>query len=56
MQNLREDKAYTYGCRSALNIDEFGSIFYAYGNFRNDVLTVRSLKFFTKSQRSQKVM
>ncbi len=37
MQNLREDKAYTYGCRSGLDIDEHGSLFTAYGNFRNEV-------------------
>lgn len=37
MQNLREDKAYTYGCRSAIDIDEHGSLFTASGNFRNDV-------------------
>lgn len=37
MQNLREDKAYTYGCYSSLNINEFGSSFSASGNFRNDV-------------------
>ncbi len=37
MQNLREDKAYTYGCYSGFNIDENGSTFSAGGNFRNDV-------------------
>lgn len=37
MQNLREDKAYTYGCRSAIDIDEYGSMFFAYGDFRNEV-------------------
>lgn len=37
MQNLREDKAYTYGCRSALSIEKEGSLFLAGGNFRNDV-------------------
>lgn len=37
MQNLREDKAYTYGCRSQLNITEHGSWFSAGGNFRNEV-------------------
>jgi predicted Zn-dependent peptidase len=37
MQNLREDKAYTYGCYSRLNIDEHGSTFSAGGNFRNEV-------------------
>jgi len=37
MQNLREDKAYTYGCRSALSIEKEGSLFLAGGNFRNEV-------------------
>ncbi len=37
MQNLREDKAYTYGCYSSLNITENGSWLSAGGNFRNDV-------------------
>lgn len=37
MQNLREDKAYTYGCYSRLNVNEFGSSLSAGGNFRNDV-------------------
>ena len=37
MQNLREDKAYTYGCRSRISVDENGSYFSAGGNFRNEV-------------------
>lgn len=37
MQNLREDKAYTYGCYSSLNITDNGSWFSAGGNFRNEV-------------------
>lgn len=37
MQNLREDKAYTYGCYSSLNITEDGSWMSAGGNFRNAV-------------------
>jgi len=37
MQNLREDKAYTYGCYSGFDIDENGSVFSANGNFRNEV-------------------
>lgn len=37
MQNLREDKAYTYGCYSRLNIRDNGSWFSAGGNFRNEV-------------------
>lgn len=37
MQNLREDKAYTYGCYSSLNITEDGSWMSIGGNFRNYV-------------------
>ena len=37
MQNLREDKAYTYGCRSGVSVNENGSWFIAGGNFRNEV-------------------
>jgi len=37
MQNLREKKAFTYGCRSNINFDEHGSIFSTSGSFRNDV-------------------
>jgi predicted Zn-dependent peptidase len=37
MQNLREDKAYTYGCYSSLNVTENGSWLSIGGNFRNAV-------------------
>jgi predicted Zn-dependent peptidase len=37
MQNLREDKAYTYGCYSSLNVTEDGSWMSIGGNFRNDI-------------------
>ncbi len=37
MQNLREDKAYTYGCYANQNIDEYGSLLTISGNFRNEV-------------------
>lgn len=37
MQNLREDKAYTYGCYSSMNVTENGSWLAAGGNFRNEV-------------------
>jgi len=37
MQNLREDKAFTYGCYSALNIRNNGGWISVSGNFRNDV-------------------
>jgi predicted Zn-dependent peptidase len=37
MQNLREDKAYTYGCYSSAEITENGSWMSIGGNFRNEV-------------------
>lgn len=37
MQNLREDKAYTYGCYANQDIDEHGSLLTISGNFRNEV-------------------
>ena len=37
MSNLREDKAYTYGCYSSINSDEIMGSFYAGGAFRNEV-------------------
>lgn len=37
MQNLREDKAYTYGCYSDLQVTRDGSWLGTNGSFRNDV-------------------
>jgi len=37
MANLREDKAYTYGCYSRISSDELIGSFYAGGSFRNEV-------------------
>lgn len=37
MKNLREDKAYTYGCYSSMSSDELIGEFSAGGNFRNEV-------------------
>lgn len=37
MQNLREDKAYTYGCYSDLQVTRYGSWLSASGSFRNEV-------------------
>lgn len=37
MQNLREDKAWTYGAYSSVNIDREGSWFSVSGSFRNNV-------------------
>lgn len=37
MQNLREDKAYTYGSYSTLNVEQQGAYLSAGGNFRTEV-------------------
>lgn len=37
MSNLREDKAYTYGCYSSISADELIGSFSAGGSFRNEV-------------------
>ena len=37
MSNLREDKAYTYGCYSSISSDEIMGSFSAGGSFRNEV-------------------
>lgn len=37
MQNLREDKGFTYGCRSSLTITDHDSWFSTSGSFRNEV-------------------
>lgn len=37
MQNLREDKAYTYGAYSRMNVNRKGSYINAQGSFRNEV-------------------
>lgn len=37
MQNLREDKAYTYGAYSSVNVNRKGSFINAQGSFRNEV-------------------
>lgn len=37
MSNLREDKAYTYGCYSSISSDELMGKFSAGGSFRNEV-------------------
>ncbi|MFY0673253.1 MAG: insulinase family protein [Bacteroidia bacterium] len=37
MQNLREDKAFTYGCRSSLGSDEYVASFNASASVRNEV-------------------
>ncbi len=51
MQNLREDKAYTYGAYSQLQIKREGSFFYATGNFRNEVTDSSIVQFLAELNR-----
>lgn len=48
MQNLREDKAYTYGAYSSLKVDRDGSFLYATGNFRNEVTDSAIVQFIAE--------
>lgn len=48
MQNLREDKAYTYGAYSSLNIKQQGAYISAGGNFRNDVTDSAIVQLLTE--------
>ncbi|HLW30213.1 MAG TPA: insulinase family protein [Brumimicrobium sp.] len=45
MQNLREDKAYTYGAYSRLSVNREGSFLSASGNFRNEVTDSAIVQF-----------
>lgn len=51
MQNLREDKAYTYGAYSRLNVNREGSWLSASGNFRNEVTDSAITQFLYEFQR-----
>jgi zinc protease len=51
MQNLREDKAYTYGCYSELSINRLGSYFSASGSFRNEVSDSAVVQIIKEMQR-----
>lgn len=54
MQNLREDKAYTYGAYSSLNVARFGSYISASGNFRNEVTDSAIVQFLYEFDRITK--
>lgn len=45
MQNLREDKAFTYGAYSSLNVNRTGSLLSASGSFRNEVTDSAIVEF-----------
>lgn len=51
MQNLREDKAFTYGARSSLNTDDVIGSFYAYASVRNEVTDSSITEFLYELER-----
>jgi zinc protease len=51
MQNLREDKAWTYGAYSSTNINREGSWFSASGSFRNEVTDSAIYEFISEFER-----
>lgn len=51
IQNLREDKGYTYGAYSFLDVDRKGSYFYAHGSFRNEVTDSSIVQFLHELNR-----
>lgn len=54
MQNLREDKAYTYGAYSRLNVNREGSWLSASGSFRNAVTDSAITQFLYEFERITK--
>jgi predicted Zn-dependent peptidase len=53
-QNLREKRAYTYGCYSKANVTEDGSYYSISGNFRNDVTDSAVAQILFELDRIQK--
>lgn len=51
MQNLREDKAYTYGARSSLSSDELVGNFRAFASVRNAVTDSSIIEFLYEMER-----
>lgn len=51
MQNLREDKAYTYGAYTSMNVNKEGSWISAAGNFRNEVTDSAIVQFLYEFKR-----
>lgn len=54
MQNLREDKAYTYGAYSRVNVNREGSWLSASGSFRNEVTDSAITQFLYEFERITK--
>jgi zinc protease len=53
MQNIREDKAFTYGARSSLSADPVIGNFHAYANVRNEVTDSSIVEFLYEIERMQ---
>ena len=53
-QNLREKRAYTYGCYSRANVTEDGSFYSISGNFRNEVTDSAVAQILLELDRIQK--
>ena len=51
MQNLREDKAYTYGARSSMSADPVTAEFIAYANVRTEVTDSAIVEFISEINR-----
>ena len=51
MQNLREDKAFTYGARSSLSTDELSGRFTASADVRNEVTDSAVVEFMYEIRR-----
>ena len=51
MQNLREDKAFTYGARSSLSTDELSGRFTAFADVRNEVTDSAVVEFMYEIRR-----
>ncbi|TXC77026.1 insulinase family protein [Luteibaculum oceani] len=54
MQNLREDKAYTYGARSSLSTDQYVGSFTAFASVRNEVTDSSVTEFLYELDRLTK--
>ena len=54
MQNLREDKAFTYGARSRMSSDKFIGEFSAYADVRNEVTDSSVVEFINELNKMKK--
>ncbi len=55
MQNLREDKAFTYGARSSLDVDPYQGSFNAFASVRNEVTDSSVVEFIKEMRNMSKI-